>query len=113
MSEEVKVYQFNEYILIYDKSERDRSCLTISKTQNGNIYVMSELLDGSADVVSMILDSLQTTVNYCKQENQKYKEVIDKMNKLLQQEQDAMTTKFHYDIVGLINALLDILKEVE
>ena len=40
------------------------------------------------------------------------KEVIDKMNKLLQQEQDAMTTKFHYDIVGLINALLDILKEV-
>ena len=47
------------------------------------------------------------------QENKKYKEVIDKMNKLLQQEQDAMTTKFHYDIVGLINALLDILKEVE
>lgn len=46
-------------------------------------------------------------------ENQKHKEVIDKMNKLLQQEQDAMTTKFHYDIVGLINALLDILKEVE
>ena len=43
----------------------------------------------------------------------KQKEVIDKMNKILQQEQDAMTTKFHYDIVGLINALLDILKEVE
>ncbi len=82
MSEEVKVYQFNEYILSYDKSERDRSCLTISKTQNGNIYVMSELLDGSADVVSMILDSLQTTVNYCKQENKKYKEVIDKLKEL-------------------------------
>ena len=48
-----------------------------------------------------------------KEESQKKKEVIDKMNKLLQQEQDAMTTKFHYDIVGLINALLDILKEVE
>lgn len=52
-------------------------------------------------------------LNEKEQENQKHKEVIDKMNKLLQQEQDAMTTKFHYDIVGLINALLDILKEVE
>ena len=87
MSEEVKVYQFNEYILSYDKSERNRSCLTISKTQNGNIYVMSELLDGSADVVSMILDSLQTTVNYCKQENKILREnaehndkVVDKVN---------------------------------
>ena len=84
---EEKVYQFNEYILSYDKSERNRSCLTISKTQNGNIYVMSELLDGSADVVSMILDSLQTTVNYCKQENKILREneehndkVVDKVN---------------------------------
>ena len=51
-------------------------------------------------------------LNETEQQCKKQKEVIDKMNKLLQQEQDAMTTKFHYDIVGLINALLDILKEV-
>ena len=124
MSEEVKVYQFNEYILSYDKSERDRSCLTISKTQNGNIYVMSELLDGSADVVSMILDSLQTTVNYCKQENKKYKEVIDKLKELIIDNIEETT----YEYIGSnkikvlqklimdndgVNELLDILKEVE
>ncbi len=57
-------------------------------------------------------DGLKQGIEELQQENKKYKEVIDKMNKLLQQEQDAMTTKFHYDIVGLINALLDILKEV-
>ena len=51
-------------------------------------------------------------LNNLQQQCKKQKEVIDKMNKILQQEQDAMTTKFHYDIVGLINALLDILKEV-
>lgn len=58
-------------------------------------------------------DDVKKAIRELQQENQKHKEVIDKMNKLLQQEQDAMTTKFHYDIVGLINALLDILKEVE
>ena len=50
-------------------------------------------------------------IKVLEQQCKKQKEVIDKMNKLLQQEQDAMTTKFHYDIVGLINALLDILNE--
>ena len=35
-----KVYQLNEYVLGYDKGHNDRSCLTISKIQNGNIYVM-------------------------------------------------------------------------
>lgn len=49
--------------------------------------------------------------NKLEQQVEKQKEVIDKMNKLLRQEQDAMTTKFHYDIVGLINELLDILSE--
>lgn len=98
-----KVYKFNEYILSYDKSERDRSCLTISKTQNGNIYVMSELLDGSADVVSMILDSLQTTVNYCKQQNQKYKEAIDKAIEYCDNNKE---------FAPRLEDVLDILKEV-
>ena len=124
---EEKVYQFNEYILSYDKSERDRSCLTISKTQNGNIYVMSELLDGSADVVSMILDSLQTTVNYCKQENKILRKnaehndkVVDKVNwenRLLKEvieevreyilNHELVEEKDHYVLNG--NELLQIL----
>lgn len=71
---EEKIYQFNDYVLSYDKSLSDRSCLTISKIQNGEMYLMGELFDGSADVVNMLLDSLQRTVNYCKQENARLKE---------------------------------------
>ena len=66
MSEE-EIYTFNEYILVYEKGNNDRSCLTISKIINGDMYVMSSLYDGSADVISMILDNLQ-------QENKKLKE---------------------------------------
>ena len=54
--EEEKIYQFNEYVLGYDKGRNDRSCLTISKIQNGNMYVMSSLYDGSAEIISTILD---------------------------------------------------------
>ena len=62
-----EIYTFNEYILGYGKGNNDRSCLTISKIINGDMYVMSSLYDGSADVISMILDNLQ-------QENKKLKE---------------------------------------
>lgn len=64
---EEKIYTFNEYILGYEKGNNDRSCLTISKIINDDMYVMSSLYDGSADVISMILDNLQ-------QENQQLKE---------------------------------------
>lgn len=57
MSEE-KVYQFNEYVLGYDKGKTDRSVLTISKVLNDNMYVMATLTDGSADVISLMLDNL-------------------------------------------------------
>ena len=57
-----KIYQFNEYILGYDKGLNDRSCLTISKIQNGNMYVMSSLYDGSAEVLSLMLDNLQSEI---------------------------------------------------
>lgn len=61
MSEE-KVYQFNEYVLGYDKGSKDRSCLTISKILNDNMYVMASLYDGSADVISLMLDNLQEEI---------------------------------------------------
>lgn len=57
MNEE-KIYQFNEYVLGYDKGENDRSALTISKVLNGNMYVMATLTDESADVISLMLDEL-------------------------------------------------------
>lgn len=63
---ESKVYQFNEYVLGYDKGYNDRSCLTIGKIQNENLYVMSSLYDGAADVISMMLDSLNEEIKRSK-----------------------------------------------
>lgn len=71
-----KIYQFNEYILSYDKGENDRSCLIISKCLLDKIYVMAELYDGSAELISTILDSLQQQVK-------KQQEVIDKAINIL------------------------------
>lgn len=83
------------------------------KIPNNQIHISKEKDEDCLIWISSKAINMSNTIDELQQQNQKYKEVIDKMNKLLQQEQDAMTTKFHYDIVGLINALLDILKEVE
>lgn len=72
MNEE-KIYTFNEYILGYEKGNNDRSCLTISKIINDYMYVMSSLYDGSADVISMILDNLQ-------KENKQLKEQLQNIS---------------------------------
>ena len=82
------------------------------KIPNNQIHISKEKDEDCLIWISSKAINMLNTIDELQQQNQKYKEVIDKMNKLLQQEQDAMTTKFHYDIVGLINALLDILKEV-
>ena len=78
-----KVYQFNEYILGYDEGLNDRSCLTISKIQNGNMYVMATLTDGSADVISLMLDNLQQENKQLKEELKEYKKCIDEQNEEL------------------------------
>ena len=75
------------------------------------------LLGNHEEELDFVIELIETFNQVCEEKNkleqqvEKQKEVIDKMNKLLRQEQDAMTTKFHYDIVGLINELLDILSE--
>jgi uncharacterized protein YktB (UPF0637 family) len=51
-----------EYInggyILGNRRRKDRSALTISKVLNGNMYVMATLTDGSADVISLMLDEL-------------------------------------------------------
>lgn len=47
------------------------------------------------------------------QENKELREIIEKIHKILLREQPPALTKFHYDIVGLINELLTILKGVQ
>lgn len=73
-----KVYQFNEYVLEYDKGLNAKSCLTISKIQNGNMYVMSSLYDESADVISTLLDNLQKENQILKENAIHNDKVVDK-----------------------------------
>ena len=77
MNEE-EIYTFNEYILGYEKGNNDRSCLTISKIINDDMYVMSSLYDGSADVISMILDNLQQENKQLKEQLQQKEDIINK-----------------------------------
>ena len=118
MSEE-KLYQFNEYVLGYDKGHNDRSCLTISKIQNDNMYVMSSLYDGSADVISLMLDSLQEELRQTKLlkekyqlKKDKYKEVLDKIK------EKCLSIKGNpeHTIVSkneLVKQFLELLEEIE
>ena len=80
MNEE-KIYQFNEYVLSYDKGLGDRSCLTISKAQNDSLYVMASLCDGSADVISEMLDSLQSEINKLKETNEEHRKINGDLRK--------------------------------
>ena len=115
MNEE-EIYTFNEYILGYEKGNNDRSCLTISKIINDDMYVMSSLYDGSADVISMILDNLQKENKQLKErlqqkENQKYKEVIDKAKYWVEDYMDEWDR--NDDVWQELNELLILLEEVE
>ena len=85
MSDE-KVYQFNEYVLGYDKGLNDRSSLTISKVQNGNMYVMATLTDGSADVINMMLDNLQNEIDNLKDQVEWWKQQCDDLEMQLNNE---------------------------
>ena len=91
MSEE-KLYQFNEYVLSYDKGHNDRSCLTISKIQNDNMYVMSSLYDGSADVINLMLNSLQEELRQTKLLKEKYQLKKDKQKELLDKIKEYLTS---------------------
>lgn len=83
---EEEIYTFNEYILGYEKGNNDRSCLTISKIINDDMYVMSSLYDGSADVISMILDNLQ-------KENQQLKEQLEQRDNIINKAREFIKSK--------------------
>lgn len=59
------------------------------------------------EAIVFILKDNENLEQQCK----KQKEVINKIDRILIQEKNPLTTKFNYDIVGLINKLQDILKE--
>lgn len=66
----------NDYVICYDKGiKKDRSSLIISKYNNSNLYVLTELYDEKADLINEIITSFQ-------QENKQLK----KANNYLQDE---------------------------
>lgn len=133
MSDE-KVYQFNEYVLGYDSGIKDKRCLTISKIQNGNMYVMGSFYDEVADIISNMLDSLQTTVNNCKEriaylersndrrENTiislrmditNFEDIIYKLEKWLNESRNISLAQDNRIAVSYIDMVLDKLKELK
>ena len=87
MNEE-EIYTFNEYILGYEKGNNDRSCLTISKIINDDMYVMSSLYDGSADEINMILDNLQQESKRLKEQLQQKEDIIYKIKKCIEEKEE-------------------------
>ena len=71
MSEE-KIYTFNNYVLSYDCGQGDESCLLISKIKDNKIYLLAELHNESASLISTMLDNLQ-------QEHQQLKSVLNEV----------------------------------
>lgn len=105
--EEEKIYNFNEYVLGYDKGRNDKSCLTISKIQNGNMYVMSSLYDESAEIISTILDNFQ-------QELDKYKNIIDELeNRMLLKINRHYNEKQYVVCIADLEELYDKLKKLK
>ena len=59
------------------------------------------------------LNEFEAIIDFYERQCKNQKDVIDKIDRILIQEQNPLTTKFNYDIVGLINKLQDILKGEE
>ena len=117
MNEE-KIYQFNEYVLGYDKGENDRSALTISKVLNGNMYVMATLTDESADVISLMLDELnkelQQKGNIIKEKGKE----IERLNNIINKLEKDLEEKIDEDRLNLLSNchwryVLDKLQELK
>ena len=110
-----KVYTCNDYILSYDEGgENDRSCMIISKILNDNLYVMAELYDGSADVISIMLDDLQkqlqqkeNIINELKERSLQYSEEIDRLLDIKKEVEECLNKNRVY-ITGERNLAFEI-----
>lgn len=85
-----KIYMFNEYVLGYDEGNNDRSCLTISKVISGDMYVMGSLYDGSAKIISLMLDNLQEENKQLKEELEEEKRINVENLKTIDRQQEII-----------------------
>ena len=122
MNKEEKIYMFNEYVLAYDKGNDDRSCLTISKIISGDMYVIGSLFDGSAEIISLMLDNLQQENNQLKEiekehkringelreENEELKDNWKMLKEFLNLKSEPYSDYDDYDIKRILNKMQEL-----
>lgn len=69
---EEKIYKYGDYVVRYVSDGWDSGCLTISKIQNDNMYVIGEITGGIAEIIDFILDSVEDEIS-------KYESKLDKI----------------------------------
>lgn len=89
MSEE-KQYQFDNYVIGYDKGFKDRSCLIIGEKRGDNFYIINSLYDETANILNKILDG--------------YKKEIERLNEELEVYKDA--NKYHQNTIKELETVL-------
>ena len=75
---EEKTYKYGDYVASYVSDGWDSGCLTISKIQNDNMYVIGEITGGIAEIIDFILDSVEDEISKYESKLDKIKEIIKK-----------------------------------
>lgn len=74
---EEKIYKYGDYVVSYVSDGWDSGCLTISKIQNDNMYVIGEITGGIAEIIDFILDSVEDEISKYESKLDKIKETIN------------------------------------
>ena len=99
---EEKIYKYGDYVVSYVSDGWDSGCLTISKIQNDNMYVIGEIAGGIAEIIDFILDSVEDEIS-------KYESKLDKIKEYCKEnsERDYGDYDRYGDVLDYINELLE------
>ena len=97
-SYEEKIYKYGDYVVSYVSDGWDSGCLTISKIQNDNMYVIGEITGGIAEIIDFILDSVEDEIS-------KYESKLDKIKEIIRKVQDD---EFYINLTNKEKALYEI-----
>ena len=89
-------YEIDKYIVGLDNNGEDGIGLTIATMKDNELYILGSCYGDNAGFIDLLI-----------KENQKYKEVIDKVKHILNNLID------YREFVDIVNAIEDIVKEVE
>lgn len=102
---EEKTYKYGDYVVSYVSDGWDSGCLTISKIQNNDLYVIGETTGGIAEIIDFILDSVEDEIS-------KYESKLDKIKEYINRtEINSVGTPLAYTEIG--KEILELLEEIE